>query len=58
MNRNDALKMILADYCCRSGKEYCELCPLQNEDCVNIHFEENDLLEAVKLLSEEVKNFI
>lgn len=54
MNKVLALKIVLSDVCCSNGKEFCELCPLKKDDCTNIGYSKDELLEAVKLLSNEM----
>lgn len=55
MNKDAALKIVLSDVCCSNGKEFCELCPLNKDDCTNIGYNKEELLEAVKLLSDKMK---
>ena len=55
MNKVLALKIVLSDICCSNGKEFCELCPLNKDDCTNIEYNKGELLEAVRLLSNEAK---
>ena len=50
MEKKDALKIVLTEVCCDNGQEFCTICPMNKEDCENIHFKQEELLLAVKTL--------
>ena len=51
MSKEEAIKILLVDVCCSNGINFCKLCPLSREECENIHYDEKQLLKAVKILS-------
>ena len=50
MSKEEALKIVLIDVCCSNGKDFCELCPINEESCENIHYNEEQLIESIKIL--------
>ena len=50
MSNEEAFKILLVDVCCSNGKDFCKVCPLSGEKCENFHYDEEHLLEAVKVL--------
>ena len=51
MSKEEAIKILSVDVRCSNGNEFCKICPLQMEDCENFHYDEKQLLEAVKVLN-------
>ena len=55
MSKEEAIKILLVDVCCSNGINFCKLCPLSKEECANIHYDEKQLLNAVKILSNKTE---
>lgn len=53
MSKEEAMKILLVDVCCSNGGEFCKVCPLKDtEDCKSFHYDESQLLRAIKVLNE------